>query len=155
MSALLSRDTCFGYKQVSSRTWASTAVPVGLCIRLIIMCCYFCVPHSGLYSPTVCCRRMEVTLKQFCLVGHKTCWLQTFSLCKCFRLFLPFLLTNWQTHRDKLTSFPPEKSALTVSSSAELWLCNGKSCGSPTVFISDKRDCHPTVRYDAVLLFLL
>lgn len=61
-----------------------------------------------------------------------------FSLCKCFRLFLPFLLTNWQTHRDKLTSFPPEKSALTVGSSAELWSCNGKSWGSPSIFLSDK-----------------
>lgn len=43
MSALLSRDTCFGYKQVSSRAWTTIAVPVGLCIRLIVMCCYFCV----------------------------------------------------------------------------------------------------------------
>ncbi|KAM7102573.1 uncharacterized protein J5F26_007497 isoform 2-T5 [Ciconia maguari] len=27
---------------------------------------------------------------------------------------------------DKLTSFPPEKSALTVASSAELWSCSGR-----------------------------
>lgn len=91
-------------------------------------------PRSGLCTPAAWCRRMEVTPKQFCPVGHNallssymlrmSSHFKLFSLCKCFSLLLPFNLTG-----DKLTSFPPGKSALTVAGSAELWSHNVRRVG--------------------------
>lgn len=144
---------------LATRAWTSTAVPVGLCMRQIVMCCYLCV--ATLWAVQSCCS--GVALNLFCLVRHKALLstdmlrissnFKLFCLCKCFSFFLPFILTRWQTHRDKLTSFPPEKSALTAANN--LTYGNGKSWGSPNIFISDKRDCYPTVRCDAMLLVLL
>lgn len=112
MSALHSRDTCFGYEQVSSRAWTSTAVPVGLCIKLIVMCCYLCVVM--LWVVQSCCRRTEVTLTQFCLLGHKALLLHT---CLGFLLISNFLvsvnasiyfcLSFWQTHKLTETNSHP------------------------------------------------
>lgn len=116
MSAWHCRDTCFGYKQVSSRARSRTAVPVGLCTRLIVMCCYLSVATLGAVQS--CCLGQENggSSQTVLPCGHKAL-LSSYmlrissnftlsSFCKFFSLLLPFILTG-----DKFTSFPPEKSA--------------------------------------------
>lgn len=118
MSALHSRDTCFGYKQVSSRAWTSTAVPVGLCIKLVV-----CVVM--LWAVQSCCRRTEVTLTQFCLLEHKALLssymlripshFKLFGPCKCFNLFLPFILTNSLTETNSYPSHQRNQPSLLLA----------------------------------------